>query len=389
MRLQTMATPESLTRLIKTCVVGRVGGELLPNHFDPESTYSNEENIQYGRYLSELRRNIGICLTYHKIDIDKKEGFEVKPESDLFYLVFELAKHANALALKNKGLISLVLKNFDNGYYTEQDLEDLYQQGWEKGLFKAALIYDPDYNKLPSMPPYKFPSIAVPYIKGAMLRYMANLETVWVPHYMLSGLNNFGKIKQMLTQWFHRDAVEQEVLAFIVLETKLLRNPSEEELQEYLDKLRQGGNEKVISSFRRFKIRMNQGRNAHGISSLSDARRINFRDTTGEWTIGDFGERGDDFTDVLIDHESQSPEDTVCGKMLREEIARSLALLTDREKEILVLRFGLNGESDHTLEEVGQFFHLTTERVRQIEDKALRKLRRPTKQTRELRDYMT
>jgi RNA polymerase primary sigma factor len=73
--------------------------------------------------------------------------------------------------------------------------------------------------------------------------------------------------------------------------------------------------------------------------------------------------------------------------MLREQIQRALAILTDRERQVLELRFGLMDGREHTLEDVSRFFDVTRERIRQIESKALRKLRHPAR-SRPLRDYL-
>ena len=73
--------------------------------------------------------------------------------------------------------------------------------------------------------------------------------------------------------------------------------------------------------------------------------------------------------------------------MLRESVKLALAVLSERERQVLELRFGLVDGKDHTLEEVGQFFSVTRERIRQIESKALRKLRHPTR-SRHLRDFL-
>jgi RNA polymerase primary sigma factor len=91
--------------------------------------------------------------------------------------------------------------------------------------------------------------------------------------------------------------------------------------------------------------------------------------------------------DFIEDEEAQEPMDAAAREMLREQVKNALAVLSDREREVLELRFGLKDGKDHTLEEVGQHFKVTRERVRQIEAKALRKLRHPTR-SRGLRDYL-
>jgi RNA polymerase primary sigma factor len=79
--------------------------------------------------------------------------------------------------------------------------------------------------------------------------------------------------------------------------------------------------------------------------------------------------------------------DAAAREMLREQVQNALAALTDREREVLELRYGLVDGKDHTLEEVGQYFNVTRERIRQIEAKALRKLRHPTR-SHQLREYL-
>jgi RNA polymerase primary sigma factor len=91
--------------------------------------------------------------------------------------------------------------------------------------------------------------------------------------------------------------------------------------------------------------------------------------------------------DFIEDEDALSPMDAAAREMLREQVQHALASLSDRERDVLELRFGLRDGKEHTLEEVSRFFDVTRERVRQIEAKALRKLRHPSK-SRELRDYL-
>lgn len=92
--------------------------------------------------------------------------------------------------------------------------------------------------------------------------------------------------------------------------------------------------------------------------------------------------------DFIEDDEAIAPMDAAAREMLREQVKDALAALTDREREVLELRYGLIDGKDHTLEEVGRYFKVTRERIRQIEAKALRKLRHPTR-SRDLRDYLS
>jgi RNA polymerase primary sigma factor len=91
--------------------------------------------------------------------------------------------------------------------------------------------------------------------------------------------------------------------------------------------------------------------------------------------------------DFIPDHDAVSPADAASHELLKQHIDGVLSTLTDREKRVIELRFGLHGERERTLEEVGQKFKVTRERIRQIENKALRKLRHPSR-SRKLKDFV-
>lgn len=91
--------------------------------------------------------------------------------------------------------------------------------------------------------------------------------------------------------------------------------------------------------------------------------------------------------DFIKDERNVSPEEYATNEMLKDEIAEVLLTLTEREEKVIRLRFGLEDGKSRTLEEVGQMFGVTRERIRQIEAKALRKLRHPSR-SRKLKDYM-
>ena len=91
--------------------------------------------------------------------------------------------------------------------------------------------------------------------------------------------------------------------------------------------------------------------------------------------------------DFIEDMDALEPLDAASREILREQVQHALLVLTERERQVLELRFGLVDGRDHTLEEVSRYFNVTRERIRQIEAKALRKLRHPTR-SRLLRDYL-
>jgi RNA polymerase primary sigma factor len=101
--------------------------------------------------------------------------------------------------------------------------------------------------------------------------------------------------------------------------------------------------------------------------------------------VGD--EESSSLGDFIEDEDAPSPMDAAARQMLREQVQSALTSLSEREREVLELRFGLKDGKDHTLEEVSRYFEVTRERIRQIEAKALRKLRHPSR-SRQLRDYL-
>jgi RNA polymerase primary sigma factor len=94
------------------------------------------------------------------------------------------------------------------------------------------------------------------------------------------------------------------------------------------------------------------------------------------------------YGDFIADESAAEPMDSASKELLRGQIKEALDFLTDRERQVLEMRFGLKDGKDHTLEEVGKEFGVTRERIRQIEAKALRKLRHPSR-SRALRDYLS
>ena len=284
-----------------------------------------------GSYLEDISDD---SVRLYLREIGKIPLLSPDEELELAHKVVAGDKRAkDKMAEANMRLVVSIAKRYSG---RGLDFLDLIQEG-NTGLLRAVEKFDPDKG-------FKFSTYATWWIRQAITRAIADqARTIRIPVHMVETINKLLRTQRRMTQELNREPTIEELAKELEMEPEKV---------EYVIKIKQD------------------------ITSLDAG--VGRDDDAGEDSVlGDF----------IEDEDAASPVDTAASQLLKEQVQDILNTLTEREQKIVKMRFGLEDGKSHTLEEVGQEFSVTRERIRQIEAKALAKLRKH-KDAKKLYEYL-
>lgn len=293
---------------------------------------SAEEEIEFARKIEDgaaaVEKLEGLEKMLETAEGEEKETLE-KEKKELGYVIADGEAAKQKLAEANLRLVVSIAKRYVGRGML---FLDLIQEG-NLGLIKAVEKFD--YRK-----GYKFSTYATWWIRQAITRAIADqARTIRIPVHMVETINKLIRVNRQLLQ-------------------ELGREPLPEEIAEKMD---------------------------IPVERVREISKISQEPVSLETPIGE--EEDSHLGDFIQDDNVPVPAEAAAFTLLKEQLVEVLGTLTEREQKVLRLRFGLDDGRARTLEEVGKEFNVTRERIRQIEAKALRKLRHPSR-SRKLKDYL-
>lgn len=289
-----------------------------------------EDVLNSGQYFDDISDD---SVRLHLREIGKIPLLSAEEELELAQRVVAGDKKAkDKMAEANMRLVVSIAKRYSG---RGLDFLDLIQEG-HTGLLRAVEKFDPDKG-------FKFSTYATWWIRQAITRAIADqARTIRIPVHMVETINKLLRTQRRMTQELNREPTIEELAKELEMEPEKV---------EYVIKIKQD-----ISS-----LDAGVGRDGEDEDSV----------------LGDF----------IEDEDGATPEESASNQLLKEQVQAVLGTLSEREQKIIKMRFGLENGKSHTLEEVGQEFAVTRERIRQIEAKALAKLRKH-KDAKKLYEYL-
>ena len=287
--------------------------------------------INSGQYFDDVSDD---SVRLYLREIGKIPLLNAEEELELAQKVVAGDKRAkDKMAEANMRLVVSIAKRYSG---RGLDFLDLIQEG-NTGLLRAVEKFDPDKG-------FKFSTYATWWIRQAITRAIADqARTIRIPVHMVETINKLLRTQRRMTQELNREPTIEELAKELDMEPDKV---------EYVIKIKQD-----ITS-----LDAGVGRDGEDEDSV----------------LGDF----------IEDEDSATPEESAANQLLKEQVQSVLSTLSEREQKIIKMRFGLENGKSHTLEEVGQEFAVTRERIRQIEAKALAKLRKH-KDAKKLHEYLS
>ena len=274
-------------------------------------------------------------------------------------LLQQHAEASNIIIRSNLRLVVSIAKRF-----TSRGISflDLIQEG-NLGLLRAVDKFDPVRG-------YKFSTYATWWIRQSISRHIAEqARTIRIPVHLFEAITRLMRIQRQLVQTLGREPTFEE----LALDSKLLSDEDIARIKVTLENKESITDPALLQRWQAASVKVQRI-----LQSADDTISL-------DRPVGD--EENNELGDFIEDEDALEPMDAAARELLKEQVKEALSFLSDRERQVLELRFGLIDGKDHTLEEVSRYFNVTRERIRQIEAKALRKLRHPNR-SHQLRDYL-